>query len=146
MRKQILQEVMEHHTCPIFLESPVHEYINNDDPMCQIQKCPKFCNCKLGSNTLWELFTPGLIHSARYVILTKGDKVKHPSVTLVNWGPIHFGVFLLGRLLRVHGGGRGNNFCSVCNIKLVFVYLHVTHPRSLFLRSSYHYHLKNIAY
>ena len=63
----------------------------------------------VGLFTFGELFTLGLIHFARYVRLTKGDKVKHMFVTL---GAIHFGeLFTLGLIhfalyMRLTKGGK----------------------------------------
>ena len=37
----------------------------------------------LGATHLGELFTLGLIHFAQYMRLTKGDKVKHMYLSLV---------------------------------------------------------------
>ena len=39
------QKFTEHHICGIFSESPVYEYIKNDDPGRQIQKYPKSYKC-----------------------------------------------------------------------------------------------------
>ena len=48
----------------------------------------------VGLFTFGELFTLGLIHFARYMRLTKGDKVKHMLLSL---DVIHFGeLFILG--------------------------------------------------
>ena len=49
----VFQNVMEHHTCGIFSESPGYGYIKTDDPGCQFQKCPK-------SNIIFLVFSKSL--------------------------------------------------------------------------------------
>ena len=53
-----------------------------------VERCRKVPKVKhmflsLGATHLGELFTLGLIHFAQYMRLTKGDKVKHMNLSLV---------------------------------------------------------------
>ena len=53
---------MEHHTCGIFSESPGYKNIKNDDPGCQIQKCPKSNMSQLQICWGWLVFSSSKSH------------------------------------------------------------------------------------
>ena len=75
-----------------------------DAERCRCRKVPKvkhmFLN--LGATHLGELFTLGLIHFARYMRLTKGDKVRP---MLLSWGVVHSGTNTLRSLHETNQGG-----------------------------------------
>ena len=98
------------HACAIFLESTGYKDFSDG-----VLKCHRW-NCEVGWVVHFgELFTLGLIHFARYMRLTKGDKVKHMFGSL---GAIHFGeLFTLGlihfvRYMRLTKGDKVKHiFC-----------------------------------